>query len=87
MTSVKFFTYKDLVRINEMSKKLILNRTLSDEFIADLNKVYRYPITQLWDHNDHVRVRFIYNVNGDAAYLDMTWKQYDALPVFHTDAA
>ncbi len=80
----KYFTFDLLKKANKTSKAYDLNRTLNGKFFKQLDKSKVYPISFCMPHNDdHMRVRFVHNGNGaetSSAWLDMTFRQYDALP-------
>ena len=80
---MKVLTKKLLKQANDTAIKCNMNRAL-DEAIFDVlpkDPSTLYPVTMSFMHNDdHMRIKFIYNDQGDGAWIDMTFEDYRRLP-------
>lgn len=78
--TVKFFTYDLLRSLNEKAVKERRNRSLYFEKLPiDPNNVY--PVIMNFLHNDvEVRTGFIMNHDKEMAWIDLTLKEFNALP-------
>lgn len=78
--TVKFFTYDLLRTLNEKAVKERRNRSLYFEKLPiDPNNVY--PVVMNFLHNDvEVRTGFIMNYDKEMAWIDLTLKEFNALP-------
>lgn len=83
------FPYFDLDTLRGMNNKAIVlgfNRQLEQKFFDEIPPETLFPITFSMDHNDgrQIRVRFVYNVNADSAYIDLLPEDFQRLPTFHS---
>ena len=78
----KYFTKKELMRVNKRSIKANRNRTLEPSYLEKLDEKLLFPIVFEFPHNDvemRARIRLSDTAN---AFLDMDWKDYDKLPIW-----
>jgi len=77
----KYFTKKELMRVNKRSIKANRNRTLEPSYLEKLDEKLLFPIVFEFPHND-VEMRARIQLSDTAnAFLDMDWKDYDKLPI------
>lgn len=78
--TVKVFTYDLLRTLNQKAVKERRNRSLYFEKLPiDPNNVY--PVIMNFLHNDvEVRTGFIMNHDKEMAWIDLTLKEFNALP-------
>ena len=77
----KYFTFKTLKKANKKAKSCDLNCKLKPSLFKQLDPEKVYPVTFTMIHNDDcMRVMFVYNSEGGAAAIDMTFADYEALP-------
>ena len=76
---MKYFTKKELIKINNNSIKQNKNRTLEPKILKKLpNKLF--PISLAFVHNDvEMRTMVIFNNLGDRGYLDMNFNEFNKL--------
>jgi len=78
----KYFTKKELMRVNNRSIKANRNRTLEPSYLKKLDEKLLFPIVFEFPHNDvEMRTR-IQLSDKDNGFLDMDWKDYDKLPIW-----
>jgi len=78
--ATKVLTWETLKQLNESSIKAGRNRNLYFEKLPIKREEF-YPIFQAFPHNDmrEWRLRIILNQEGDAAYLDVSSEEYEAI--------
>lgn len=82
MDLVKYFTHDKLVAANEAAIAANLNRSLTRSFLSGLDRHLKFPVTLSMPHNDdHMRVLFVVDNKGTTAAVDMSFEDYEALPV------
>ncbi len=86
ITTTRRVTYipsvAELMRLNREAIRLNMNRTLIVEKIENIPDPRRFPVMLAIDHNgNEMRVMFAIN-ERDMAFIDMTYEEYDRLPVF-----
>ena len=86
ITTTRRVTYipsvAELMRLNREAIRLNMNRTLIVEKIENISDPRRFPVMLAIDHNgNEMRVMFAIN-ERDMAFIDMTYEEYDRLPVF-----
>jgi len=80
MKMSKYFTKKELIRVNKRSIKANRNRTLEPSYLKKLDEKLLFPIVFELPHNDiEMRAR-IQLSDKDNAFLDMDMKEYMDLP-------
>ena len=78
----KYFTKKELMRVNKRSIKANRNRTLEPSYLEKLDEKLLFPIVFEFPHND-VEMRTRIQLSDTAnAFLDMDWKDYNKLPMW-----
>ena len=78
----KYFTKKELMRVNNKSIEANRNRTLEPSYLKKLDDKLLFPIVFNMIHNDiEMRTR-IQLSDKDNGFLDMDWKDYDKLPIW-----
>ena len=78
----KYFTKKELMRVNNRSIKANRNRTLEPSYLKKLDEKLLFPIVFEFPHNDvEMRTR-IQLSDKDNGFLDMDFKDYDKLPIW-----
>jgi len=78
----KYFTKKELMRVNNRSIKANRNRTLEPSYLKKLDEKLLFPIVFEFPHNDvEMRTR-IQLSDKDNGFLDMDFKDYDKLPTW-----
>jgi hypothetical protein len=86
MRNVKYTTKAQLYQIHMQLSRLKLNRQIPRTFIDSLSDDNIFPVFYSFLHNDdHMRVQFVYNFEGDKFTLDMPLWMYNNLPVVETD--
>ena len=73
-----------LVALNLKADNMEFNRVIAPESLRTL-KDARYPIGQTVGFDTFVRCRLILDAEAHIVYLDMTWADYNALPVWEGD--
>ena len=78
----KYFTKKELMRVNNKSIEANRNRTLEPSYLKKLDDKLLFPIVFEFPHNDvEMRAR-IQLSDKDNGFLDMDFKDYDKLPIW-----
>jgi len=78
----KYFTKKELMRVNNKSIEANRNRTLEPSYLKKLDDKLLFPIVFNMIHNDiEMRTR-IQLSDKDNGFLDMDFKDYDKLPTW-----
>jgi hypothetical protein len=78
----KYFTKKELMRVNNKSIEANRNRTLEPSYLEKLDEKLLFPIVFELPHNDvEMRTR-IQLSDTDNGFLDMDFKDYDKLPTW-----
>ena len=78
----KYFTKKELMRVNKRSIKANRNKTLEPSYLEKLDEKLLFPIVFEFPHND-VEMRTRIQLSDTAnAFLDMDWKDYNKLPIW-----
>jgi hypothetical protein len=77
---IAYFTKASLTKANNLAIKHNLNRMLSPDMVKQLPTGYRFPISSIITHSDHVRACIVLNEEGLTAWLDMPWEIYEKLP-------
>ena len=78
----KYFTKKELMRVNKRSIKANRNRTLEPSYLEKLDEKLLFPIVFELPHND-IEMRVSIQLSDTAnAFLDVDWKDYDKLPTW-----
>ena len=78
----KYFTKKELMRVNNKSIEANRNRTLEPSYLEKLDEKLLFPIVFEFPHNDvemRARIQLSNTANG---FLDMDFKDYDKLPTW-----
>jgi hypothetical protein len=84
---VQYFTKELLLKVNREAIKLNLNRTLDEEHIKGaLSSNTKYPVSAVFEHSDHARVKIVLDGNGGEAWLDLSWERLEKLPVVWCEA-
>ena len=87
VTKVQYFTKEDLLKANKEAKKLNFNRALNDQYLIDhLEEGTKYPVSVVFEHDHHARIKVVLNAKGTEAWLDISWDRLKALPVTWCDA-
>ena len=84
MTTIptKYFTKKELVRVNDKSIKENRNRTLVPSYLNKLDDNIKLPIAFSMLHNEEeIRATF-YLAEGKYAFLDMSVESFSKLPLW-----
>jgi len=77
---IAYFTKASLIKANNLAIKHNLNRMLNPDMLKQLPTGYRFPISSIVSHNDHVRACIVLSEEGQTAWLDMPWEVYEKLP-------
>ena len=73
-----------IARRNRYNRQLELTHPIFDDDARDT----RFPVSLHFIHNDdHIRTRLILNAQGDAAYLDMPFGEFERLPTWEEQPA
>jgi hypothetical protein len=84
---VQYFTKELLLKVNKEAIKLNLNRTLDEEQLKTvLASKTKYPVSAVFEHSDHARVKIVMDSNGGEAWLDLSWERLEKLPVVWCEA-
>ena len=78
----KYFTKKELMRVNNRSIKATRNRTLEPSYLKKLDDKLLFPIVFNMIHNDIEMRTSIQLSNTANGFLDMDFKDYDKLPTW-----
>ena len=78
----KYFTKKELMRVNNKSIKANRNRTLEPSYLKKLDEKLLFPINFNMIHNDTEMRTRIQLSDKDNGFLDMDFKDYDKLPIW-----
>ena len=78
----KYFTKKELMRVNKRSIKANRNRTLEPSYLKKLDEKLLFPIVFEFPHNDVEMRVSVHLSNTDNGFLDMDFKDYDKLPMW-----
>jgi hypothetical protein len=78
--TTKFLTYTLFEQLNKKAIKNRLNRSVYfDKLPIDKND--RFPVSLSFLHNDkEIRCEVVLNRDGDTAWLDMSFNDYNGLP-------
>jgi putative restriction endonuclease len=77
---IRYFTKKDLIRINNNSIKHKRNRTLEPSHLKSLPDNKLFPIDLALEHNGvEMRVMVIFNHSGARGYLDLSFNEFNKL--------
>ena len=87
--TIKFIPYEWIFALNDSAIENDFNRALTDECVMNLPYGANFPITFEMVHND-TEMRVVFAWKDDAglhnAQLDMTFEDYDSLPVHEMEA-
>ena len=78
----KYFTKKELMRVNNKSIEANRNRTLEPSYLNKLDDKLLFPIVFNMIHNDIEMRTSIQLSDKDNGFLDMDFKDYDKLPTW-----
>ena len=78
----KYFTKKELMRVNNKSIEANRNRTLEPSYLEKLDDKLLFPINFNMIHNDTEMRTRIQLSDKDNGFLDMDFKDYDKLPMW-----
>ena len=78
----KYFTKKELMRVNNKSIEANRNRTLEPSYLKKLDDKLLFPIVFNMIHNDIEMRTSIQLSDKDNGFLDMDFKDYDKLPTW-----
>ena len=78
----KYFTKKELMRVNNKSIEANRNRTLEPSYLEKLDDKLLFPINFNMIHNDIEMRTSIQLSDKDNGFLDMDFKDYDKLPTW-----
>jgi hypothetical protein len=78
----KYFTKKELMRVNNKSIEANRNRTLEPSYLKKLDDKLLFPIVFNMIHNDIEMRTSIQLSNTANGFLDMDFKDYDKLPTW-----
>ena len=82
MSEVKYLTKEQFQRLNDRAIKRNANRTVKPTFVKRLSEGLKFPIIETLLHND-VEMRCCFATHkGDQLWLDISFKEYEALPSF-----
>jgi len=91
MKKVKYIPWETLVALNDKAIDIGFNRALDpDHMMEVLPYGHNFPIVFDMVHNDtEMRVMFAWTEDGEVkkAMLDMTFEDFDELPVYEMEAA
>jgi|TARA_B100001964_G_scaffold47434_1_gene53015 putative restriction endonuclease len=77
---IRYFTKKDLIRINNNSIKHKRNRTLEPSHLKSLPDNKLFPIGLAFEHNGvEMRVMVVFNQSGAGGYLDLSFNEFNKL--------
>ena len=77
---IRYFTKKDLIRINNNSIKHKRNRTLEPSHLKSLPDNKLFPIDLALEHNGvEMRVMVIFNEYDAGGYLDLSFNEFNKL--------
>ena len=84
---VRYLTFEALSNINESSVNAGRNRNLYLDLLPiDVEKLY--PIRMAFPHNDvEMRAEIVLNEKGDSCWLDMSFEEYNNLPVYEEEGS
>jgi hypothetical protein len=84
---VQYFTKELLLKVNREAIKRNLNRTLDEEQLKNaLDEKLKYPVSAVFEHSDHARIKIVLDGNGGEAWLDLSWERLKKLPVVWCEA-
>ena len=84
---IKYFTKKDLIRINNDSIKNKRNRTLEPSHLKSLPDNKLFPIGLAFEHNGiEMRVMVIFSQSGARGYLDLSFNDFNKLKTIPREA-
>ena len=84
---IRYFTKKDLIRINNDSIKHKRNRTLEPSHLKSLPDNKLFPIGLAFEHNGiEMRVMVIFNQSGARGYLDLSFNDFNKLKTIPREA-
>ena len=78
----KYFTKKELMRVNNKSIEANRNRTLEPSYLKKLDDKLLFPIVFNMIHNDIEMRTSIQLSNTANGFLDMDFKDYNKLPIW-----
>ena len=78
----KVLTLRAIKRLNDRAVRDGFRYALDSSIYEILDDQHLYPVSLVLPHDDtpEMRVRFVYNEEGHAAWLDMTLIDWDSLP-------
>lgn len=79
---IVYMTVDDLRRANAAAIANDYGRSLTDDFINDLPKGVKLPVSHAFAFDDMLRVRFVWNGDGDVEFIDVDYKTFESFPRF-----
>lgn len=87
VTKIQYFTKQELLDANDEAVKLCFKRALNDQYLVKhLEDGTKYPVSVVFEHDNHARVKVVLDATGTEAWLDVSWERLQALPVVWCEA-
>lgn len=86
VTKVQYFTKEALIEANKEAVDNCYNRGLNDSFLETLDESNKYPVSAVFEHDHHARIKVVLDAMGLEAWLDISWERLRELPAVWCNA-